>query len=223
MRETTSDDSRPPGRRARRNETGEDFLRRRALALAEGTGDGLVAHARRVAELAALAADALALDARTRRDVEATALLHDVGKTTIPREILSKPAALDDAEWALMRTHTIEGERIVNEATGVPLEIARMVRASHERWDGKGYPDGLSGRRIPLAARVVFCADAFDAMISERPYRPPLDVGAAVVELRRSAGRQFDPTVVEALASRIESKRGYGPPFAAGANGAPMA
>jgi HD-GYP domain-containing protein (c-di-GMP phosphodiesterase class II) len=176
----------------------------RAMALAEAGGDALAAHSERVAVLAVLVAESLELPDEALRAVELTALLHDVGKNALPREILDKPAALNDEEWELMRTHTIEGERMIDEARSFPEPIGPMVRASHERWDGGGYPDGLHGSHIPLAARVVFCADAFDAMVSPRPYRGALPVSEAVAELRRAAGRQFDPVVAEALAVKVE-------------------
>jgi putative nucleotidyltransferase with HDIG domain len=193
-------------------------VRARAKDAAGQTGGTLAAHATRVAQLAVRIAESLELDAEQRRDVEVTALLHDVGKSVVPRDILDKPAPLTDAEWAVMQTHTIEGERLIEDLEGVPPRIGRMVRASHERWDGCGYPDGLRGTTIPLPARVVFAADAFDAMTSARPYRPPMGVGRAVAEVRRAAGRQFDPVVAEALAVCVE--RGAVQPFD---NGAPIA
>jgi len=124
--------------------------------------------------------------------------LHDIGKVAIPEAILQKPGALDDAEWALMREHTVIGERIVAAAPAL-RPVARMVRASHERWDGAGYPDGLSGDEIPLGARVIAICDAFDAMISDRPYSPARPLYEAMEELRRCAGRQFDPALVAAF------------------------
>jgi putative nucleotidyltransferase with HDIG domain len=191
------------GQRERRDDR-EGSARAQARSAAEETGGPLAAHATRVAELAVQIAESLELDAEQRRDVEVTALLHDVGKSVVPRDILEKPAPLTDAEWAVMQTHTIEGERLIEEIDGVPRRIGRMVRHSHERWDGCGYPDGLRGTNIPLASRVVFAADAFDAMTSARPYRAAMGVGRAVAELRRAAGRQFDPVVAEALAVCVE-------------------
>jgi two-component system, cell cycle response regulator len=179
-------------------------LRRRALDLAVGSGGELREHARRVARFGLVVADALRVDERTRDDVELCALLHDVGKAVLPMRVLAKPAPLDDEEWALMRIHTVEGERMVVEA-GLGERLGRLVRATHERWDGDGYPDGLAGADIPLASRIVFCADAFDAMTCARPYRGALPKPAAVAELRRGAAYgQFDPRVAERLARIVE-------------------
>jgi HD-GYP domain-containing protein (c-di-GMP phosphodiesterase class II) len=212
------------GQRGQRDRDVERATCARARGVVEQTGRALAAHASRVAELAVLVADSLELDHEQRRDVEVTALLHDVGKAAMPREILDKPSGLSDAEWQVMQTHTIEGERLVQELDDVPAGIGRMVRASHERWDGCGYPDGLRGTSIPLAARVVFAADAFDAMTSRRPYREAMDTRRAVAEIRRAAGRQFDPVVAEALAVCVERPGGYsGRSAAVSASGAPMA
>ena len=130
--------------------------------------------------------------------------LHDVGKVAIPDLVLEKPAPLDEDEWRLMRTHTIVGERLLS---SVPtLEpIGAIVRSTHERWDGLGYPDGLAGDAIPLAARVVAACDAFDAMLSNRPYCPGLPLEDAVRELRGNAGSQFDPAVVDVLVDVVTS------------------
>jgi HD-GYP domain-containing protein (c-di-GMP phosphodiesterase class II) len=148
-------------------------------------------------------ADGLGLDDEGRLEVELAALLHDIGKAALPMGVLAKPAPLDDEEWALMRIHTVEGERMVR-AGGFGAELAYVVRSTHERWDGEGYPDGVAGRSIPLAARIVFAADAFDAMTTARPYRPALPVAAAVKELRKGAGSQFDPIVARLLAATAE-------------------
>jgi HD-GYP domain-containing protein (c-di-GMP phosphodiesterase class II) len=116
----------------------------------------------------------------------------------IPRSIIEKPGPLDEREWAFMRDHTIIGERIICAAPALGA-VASAVRATHERWDATGYPDRLPGPRIPMAARVVAVCDAFDAMISERVYAPARAPSAAVSELRRCAGSQFDPRVVDAF------------------------
>jgi HD-GYP domain-containing protein (c-di-GMP phosphodiesterase class II) len=116
----------------------------------------------------------------------------------IPDAIRSKADPLSEEDWAYIRQHTIIGERIV--AAAPPLQpVATLVRSSHERWDGGGYPDGLAGESIPVGARVVFACDSFDAMISDRPYRPARRPDQALAELRRCAGTQFDPQVVDAL------------------------
>jgi diguanylate cyclase (GGDEF)-like protein len=130
--------------------------------------------------------------------------LHDIGKVAIPDLVIGKPGPLDEDEWRLMRTHTIVGERLL---CSVPtLEpVGAIVRSTHERWDGLGYPDGLAGEQIPLAARVVAACDAFDAMLSDRPYCRSLPLEEAVRELRSNAGSQFDPAVVEALVEVVTS------------------
>jgi diguanylate cyclase (GGDEF)-like protein/PAS domain S-box-containing protein len=124
------------------------------------------------------------------------ASLHDVGKAAVPDDILDKPGALDDAEWQLMRRHTVIGERILASAPAL-TRASKLVRWSHERWDGDGYPDRLAGEDIPLGSRIIAVCDAYDAMVSDRPYRAPLSSVQALAELRRCAGRQFDPAVVD--------------------------
>ena len=181
-------------------------MRRRAMELAAAPGMGLKAHAKRVARIAVAVADGLGADG-LRCEVEVTALLHDVGKIAMPYRVLHKSEPLDEAEWALMHRHTIEGERMCV-AHGFDERVGRLVRATHERWDGHGYPDGLAGSDIPLAARIVFCADAFDAMTSPRPYRPALPLRVALSELRAGAGTQFDPHVAHHLAAVVERIEG---------------
>jgi HD-GYP domain-containing protein (c-di-GMP phosphodiesterase class II) len=156
-------------------------------------------HSRGVVSLGVRVAGALQLDERRVRNVEFAALLHDVGKIAIPNEVLNKPGPLSDEEWTVVRTHTVEGQRMLERVGGLLGDIGRIVRSCHERWDGGGYPDGIAGEEIPLEARVVFCCDAFDAMTSDRPYRPAMPLRAAVAELEANAGTQFDPRVVEAL------------------------
>jgi HD-GYP domain-containing protein (c-di-GMP phosphodiesterase class II) len=182
-------------------------LRRAALDLAVTSGDDLREHARRVARLGLVIADGLGVDERCRDDVELCALLHDVGKSALPMRVLAKAAPLDEEEWALMLIHTVEGQRMVVDA-GLGARLGALVRATHERWDGNGYPDGLAGTDIPLASRIVFCADAFDAMTSARPYRRALPKVAAVAEIRRGAGTQFDPRVAGRFAAIVERLEG---------------
>jgi HD-GYP domain-containing protein (c-di-GMP phosphodiesterase class II) len=143
--------------------------------------------------------EALELDAERRHELEFAALLHDIGKLRLPREILDKEGGLSEAEWALMRRHPEDGQRMLERAGGLLGDIAPAVRAHHERWDGRGYPDGLRGAAIPLAARIIAACDAFHAMTTTRPYRPAMPVTDALTELRACAGRQFDPDVVEAI------------------------
>jgi diguanylate cyclase (GGDEF)-like protein len=130
------------------------------------------------------------------------ASLHDVGKTAIPDAILDKPGPLNDAEWGFMCQHTVVGERILSAAPSL-MRASLLVRWSHERFDGNGYPDRLSGDDIPLGARIICACDAFDAMISDRPYRSAISVDAALAELRHCSGAQFDPLVVDALCRAV--------------------
>ncbi len=134
--------------------------------------------------------------------------MHDVGKVAIPDDVLYKPRPLDELEWELMRTHTIIGERILSAAPAL-AEVAAIVRSTHERWDGGGYPDGLAAEEIPVSARVISICDAFDAMTQDRPYRSPRSQGAALAELRNCAGSQFDPTIVEYVCEEM-SRSGHG-------------
>jgi HD-GYP domain-containing protein (c-di-GMP phosphodiesterase class II) len=160
-------------------------------------------HSRDVVTLVLDVCDRLRLDARERRDAEFAALLHDVGKIKIPGEIINKPGKLDPDEWALMQTHTVEGERLLSQVGGLLGSVGRIVRSCHEDWDGTGYPDGLAGDEIPLVARIVRSCDAFSAMTTDRPYRKARPVTDAVAELRRCSGTDFDPAVVEALAAAV--------------------
>ena len=160
--------------------------------------DGVAALCERVAARAGLPADEIPALVQAAR-------LHDVGKAAIPDEILNKPGPLDDDEWAFMRRHTVIGERILAVAPSL-TRAAAIVRSSHERFDGRGYPDGLAGDAIPLGARIVFVCDAYDAMLSDRPYRSALSSAAALAELRSCAGTQFDPQVVEALCAVVEQE-----------------
>jgi HD-GYP domain-containing protein (c-di-GMP phosphodiesterase class II) len=156
-------------------------------------------HTRGVVALSLEVAEELDLDERQRHNVELAALLHDIGKIVIPDTIINKPGPLTDDEWALMKTHTIEGQRMLDRVGGVLREVGMIVRASHERWDGGGYPDGLAGDRIPREATVVAAADAFNAMTTDRSYRRARSVQDAVSEMRACAGSQFSPEVVSAL------------------------
>jgi len=156
-------------------------------------------HTQGVVELSVEVADALGVDAETRRATELGALLHDIGKIAVPNEIINKPGPLDPSEWRVIRTHTVAGQQMLERVGGVLGRVGAVVRASHERWDGAGYPDGLAGERIPLAARIVAACDAYNAMVTDRPYRHALPARVAVQELERHAGTQFDPWVVRVL------------------------
>jgi HD-GYP domain-containing protein (c-di-GMP phosphodiesterase class II) len=160
-------------------------------------------HSHSVVELVVAVTDELSLGPRERRNAEFAALLHDVGKIRIPNEIINKPGELTPEERALIETHTIEGERLLERVGGLLGDVGHIVRSCHERWDGRGYPDRLAGEDIPLIARIVMCCDAFNAMTSDRSYRRALPYEEAVEELRRNSGSQFDPAIVEALLRRL--------------------
>jgi two-component system, cell cycle response regulator len=151
-----------------------------------------------VASLARAVGRQLGLDAEDLDVVVRAAELHDIGKVAIPDAILHKPGPLNAAEWAFVHKHTLIGERIVSAAEAL-RPVGRVVRSSHERWDGAGYPDGLSGEDIPLGARIVLVCDAWDAMTSDRTYRRALAPDVAAEELRANTGTQFDADVVDAL------------------------
>ena len=188
-----------PGRVERHTrELLQRILREREPELAE--------HQRDVSQLARAVARELSLSGEDADVVMRASEFHDIGKIAIPAEILSKPDPLDEVEWSLVRTHTLIGERILSVSPAM-IPVAEAVRSSHERWDGRGYPDGLAGEQIPVASRIVLVCDAYDAMRVRRAYSPALTHEAAVTELHRHSGRQFDPTVVEAFC-RVLARRG---------------
>ena len=156
---------------------------------------GLTDHTSHVSRLAVAVAHQLELAGEQIDELARAADLHDIGKVGIPDAILAKPGALNPEEWELVRQHTLLGERILSAAAAL-RPVARIVRSSHERWDGCGYPDGLAGDAIPLAARIVAVCDAYDAMVSDRCYRTALSPERARQELILESGRQFDPDVV---------------------------
>ena len=164
---------------------------------------GLSPHLSNVAQLAELTARRLGLPDHEIKRVRLATELHDIGKTGIPEEILNKPGELDEQEWAFIRRHTLIGERIVRAAPSL-AHTAQLVRSSHERYDGRGYPDALSADEITLEGGIVAVCDAFEAIISERPYRPPMSIDEALAELRRHAGTQFHPHVVEAFCATAQ-------------------
>jgi HD-GYP domain-containing protein (c-di-GMP phosphodiesterase class II) len=161
-------------------------------------------HSRGVVQLSMAVADRLGLDERQKRNVEFGALLHDIGKIAIPKAILNKPGKLSPDEWVVMETHTVEGQRLLDRVGGVLRDVGQIVRSSHERWDGSGYPDGLVADEIPLESSIVSVCDAFSAMTTDRPYRKALGLDKAIAELRENSGSQFCPPVVEALIGLIE-------------------
>jgi two-component system cell cycle response regulator len=166
--------------------------------LGEHTGD--------VAALAAQVARRLGLDDDEVERIATAAELHDVGKIAIPRSILRKPSQLDDEEWAFMRRHTLIGERIAQGAPAL-VGVAGLIRSSHERWDGDGYPDGLAGEEIPLGAQILFVCDSFSAMTTDRVYKAGMPQAEALEELRRNAGSQFAPAVVDAFTAAYADAR----------------
>ena len=160
----------------------------------------LAQHLTGVADLAEAASQGLEVPEPQLRALRQAAELHDVGKLAIPEEILSKPGPLSEDEWEFVRRHTLIGERILGAAPALGA-AAKLVRSTHERWDGTGYPDRLAGSEIPLGARIIAVCDAFDAMTSPRPYAEPISTQEAIRELFRCAGTQFDPEVVDAFAA----------------------
>jgi HD-GYP domain-containing protein (c-di-GMP phosphodiesterase class II) len=163
-------------------------------------------HSRLVVELVNAVADEMGIDPQSRQELEFAAMLHDVGKITIPKEILNKPAALTAKEFEVMKTHTIEGQMMLDRVGGLLGRVGEIVRSCHERWDGTGYPDGLQSQTIPLASRIVFACDAYHAMTSDRAYRRAMSKDEALVEFAANAGTQFDPRVVAAL-TRVVTER----------------
>ncbi len=156
-------------------------------------------HCKSVVQLCIEVADNLGLDLASQRNLEFGALLHDVGKIAIPKEIINKPGKLNPEEWVIIKTHTIQGQRMLERVGGFMRDVGRIVRSHHERWDGAGYPDGLRGEAIPLESRIIACCDTWNAMRTDRAYRKALSFEVAMEELLRSAGTQLDPRVVQAL------------------------
>jgi diguanylate cyclase (GGDEF)-like protein len=174
-----------------------------ALALAVDAKDSYTrSHCQTVSQLCAVIATELGLHGERVARIRLAGLLHDVGKIGVPDAILNKPAALTDAEFEVMKRHSLLGGDIVEAAE--MHDEARWVRHHHERFDGSGYPDALAGAEIPLESRIILVADAFEAMTSDRPYRKAPGVDFAVGELRRHAGAQFDPDVVDALCRALD-------------------
>jgi putative nucleotidyltransferase with HDIG domain len=162
------------------------------------------AHSKSVVALALALGDRLALDPAQRRNLEFGALLHDVGKIAIPKEIINKPGKLDPDEWEIIFTHTLEGQKVLDRVGGFMHDVGLIVRSHHERWDGRGYPDGLSREAIPLEARIISCCDTWNAMRTDRSYRAALSHEVARAELVANAGHQFDPRIVTAFLELIE-------------------
>jgi HD-GYP domain-containing protein (c-di-GMP phosphodiesterase class II) len=171
-------------------------------------------HSRSVVSLSVAVADAMGLGSKQRRNVEFGALLHDVGKIAVPKEIINKPGPLTDDEWLVIKAHTIEGQRMLDRVGGLLSDVGQIVRSSHEKWDGSGYPDGLVADQIPVESAIVSCCDAFNAMTTDRSYRAAMSLDEAIAELQANAGSQFSPAVVESLMRVLRVD-----PLAAGARG----
>ena len=171
-------------------------------------------HAGNLADLAGRVARRLGLDGEALDDITQAAQLHDIGKVAVPDAILNKSGRLNERDWEFVRTHTILGERILHGAPALRT-VARVVRASHERWDGSGYPDRLCGTEIPLGARIISVCDAYEAMTTDRPYRAAVTHEIACQELRHCSGSQFDPAVVDAFVTVVDSRDENGELYAA--------
>src|SRR4051812_35303062 len=221
----------PPPRQGRATQRVGAARRLRACPPAAGqpapTPDGLTlqlaervprmaGHHRAVAAMAGAVAGHIGLRDERLRAVVRAAELHDVGKILVPEAILNKPGSLTDDELALMRRHAIAGYVILAES-GEPAPVPALVRSSHERWDGTGYPDGLSGEDIPLGSRIITICDAYDAMTHDRPYRPARSVAEALAELCLGAGVRYDPALVAVFADLVAG----GPPGGAAAGAEP--
>ena len=189
---------------ARRASAGRQTTDALLRALTERRPD-LDDHVHGVGDLVEATARRLGFEHEELECVRLAGALHDVGKMAIPDAILDKPGALTEGEWAFIRRHTLIGERILVAAPALS-SVARIVRSSHERLDGAGYPDRLSGEEIPLGSRIVAVCDAYDAMVSDRPYRRAMPVEEALAELRRCAGAQFDARIVDALCAEVASE-----------------
>jgi HD-GYP domain-containing protein (c-di-GMP phosphodiesterase class II) len=162
-------------------------------------------HSRGVVAMSLEVGERLGLDPGQQRNLEFGALLHDVGKIAISKEIINKPGKLDENEWTIIKTHTVEGQKLLDTVGGFMRAVGLIVRSHHERWDGRGYPDGLVGEEIPLEARIIACCDTWNAMRTDRSYRRAIPFEAAIAELESISGSQLDPQIVRTL---IEVVRG---------------
>ncbi len=197
-------DQRMYAEKGRRTSSAERQTRDILLSILQEREPDLSRHLRGVARLATAIGQDLELDAEELDVLSRAAEMHDVGKIAIPDDILHKSGPLDELEWKLVHSHTLIGERILSSAPAM-APVARLVRSSHERWDGAGYPDRLPADEIPLGSRIIFICDAYDAMLSDRPYRRHRSSAEALDELRRHAGTQFDPELVEVFCRHIEA------------------
>jgi HD-GYP domain-containing protein (c-di-GMP phosphodiesterase class II) len=191
--------ARKHGRRSAPREQAHDVL----INIIRGNNPTAGDYTDGVAPLAVAVGRRLEMSGEQLDELERAAALHDVGKVGVPDAILTKPGPLDPQEWAFIRQHPILGERILSAAPAL-RPVAKIVRATHERWDGAGYPDGLKAAQIPLAARIVAVCDAYHAMTSERRYQPARTPELAGADLRREAGSQFDPAVIDAFLQELQ-------------------
>jgi putative nucleotidyltransferase with HDIG domain len=186
--------------------TRKSMRRRTAEALAmavEAKDQCTSSHLLRVRIFVAEIGRSLGLDESEIKALVTAAYLHDVGKLAVPEQILNKPGKLSRDEFETMKIHPVVGAEIL-ERTRFPHSVAAIVRAHHERWDGSGYPDGLAGEQIPIGARILAAVDAFDALVSDRPYRPAMTLDEAMALIVHGAGTQFDPAIVGILNSRYK-------------------
>ncbi|MFC4426699.1 HD-GYP domain-containing protein [Deinococcus navajonensis] len=167
-------------------------------------------HTRRTVQLAQHLGRALGLGATALDDLRQGSYLHDLGKLTTPDRILLKPGPLDPEEWSVMRQHTLEGERLARRVPGVTPGALQVIRSHHERWDGQGYPDGLAGEAIPLAARLFSLVDVYDALTHRRPYHEALPSQEALALIRASCGTQFDPALLDVFLQVVGWEDGKG-------------
>jgi len=189
-----------------------DGIAVQALSAAAHVHDrGTSIHARRMVHLAEATARMLGRPAEELHLIRLAALLHDIGKIGVPAAILNKPGPLSEEEWAVMSRHPEIGRQVLVQTGGIFVLLSRIVVAHHERWDGDGYPYGLAKEAIPLGARILSVVDAYDAMISERPYREAISDADARAELERCAGSQFDPQVVEAFLQALTAQEQQAP------------
>ena len=168
-------------------------------------------HCERVADYACMLAAAVGYSGRDLTWFRMGGFLHDVGKTVVPARVLNKPGKLTDEEWAVMKSHTTVGDRIVRDLN-FPWDIAPIVRSHHERWDGRGYPDGLSGTAIPLSARILCVADVYDALTTARSYRAALTHAEAMGIMERDCGAAFDPELLPLFRRLLEARRRHAAP-----------
>lgn len=189
----------------------EEEIAMRLVSAAEFRDTETGAHTRRIGRLTALVGSELGLPRAQLQHLDLAASMHDVGKIGIPDQILLKPGPLDDEERSIMQRHTLLGADILDGSDAAALQMARRIALSHhERWDGAGYPHGLSGRKIPVEARIVSVVDFFDATMSDRPYRPAMDRRDVIDLMKSERGRHFDPEILDtflAIQPKVESAR----------------